>query len=821
MRGILGDLRHAFRIYLRTPIASGLAVVVLAIAMAFVGAFLSMYVDFVLRPHPGFEQSGRIVTLGQNDGTRLSGLPWALIERIDDEVPAIEGIIGTNARSQRVGDSPTPEVFEFVTRGFSSGLKPLIELGRGFEDTEHDPEAERVVLVSHRYWQEKLGSDPEVLDTRIEITLQGGTRIGPDGRPEQAEPETAEYRIVGIVAAGMPGFQSDRVSYWLPMERLAAQLYGDSNRVRTLTLQTFARVASGVSPAALAEQLNARYLGPTDEFRLQPGFRLDAISGVVRNMNQQRDMERQLNLFMVGSLLLALVAAANVSLFLLARAPGRRRELGIRMAVGAPLRRLGRQLASEAGLLVLLAALIGLAGSVWLAGFLRGMAFLRQAAFRDVTLFDWRVLGLVGGFLALVTLLVSLAPVLGLKRLGIAASSRQVAARASLAQRIAGASQITIAGTMGGAAVAFGWYLGGMIFGYPGYETRDLHVVSATPGVMARASSTSGGVSVASIMVEIARIKEAIEAEPGIDAVSVGNPIPGASTGSSRFGFTDPSDPTRQMQVQVGSIDEDFMEMLGLRLVSGREPRADESGVVLVNRAAARYVWNRDDVVGESLPIRLSGGQSSEVVGVMEDVPFAHPAADPVPMVFVAGNTNFFLSTNLLISSPQTTADLQQQLQRLATEGGLEMTINGARSLDEARSQIIAADRARGFLTIGTSALVVLLAALGFYGTQRYLVTAGRREYAIRASIGAGPKALGRLVILRGLTLGLPGLVLGALLAFITVAWLREGFVSREISPFAVTLAVVIGLALLLCAASLGPARQARRTQPAPLLREE
>jgi ABC-type lipoprotein release transport system permease subunit len=73
----------------------------------------------------------------------------------------------------------------------------------------------------------------------------------------------------------------------------------------------------------------------------------------------------------------------------------------------------------------------------------------------------------------------------------------------------------------------------------------------------------------------------------------------------------------------------------------------------------------------------------------------------------------------------------------------------------------------------------------------------------------------------RGLVLGLPGLVLGALLAFITVAWLRDGFVSRDVSPLAVTFVVVVGLVLLLAAASFGPARQAMRTQPAPLLREE
>ena len=188
MRGILTDLRHAFRIYVRTPIASGLAVVVLAIAMAFVGSFLSMYVDFVLEPHPGFEQSGRIVTLGQTNGTLLTGLPLALTEQVDDDVPAVEAIVAASARQMPVGDPPTPEMFEFVTRGFSSGLRPKLELGRGFEDSEHEPDAERVVLVSHRYWQEKLGGDPLVLDTTLEITLRGGTVFGPNG-PQQAEPD--------------------------------------------------------------------------------------------------------------------------------------------------------------------------------------------------------------------------------------------------------------------------------------------------------------------------------------------------------------------------------------------------------------------------------------------------------------------------------------------------------------------------------------------------------------------------------------------------------------------------------------------------------
>jgi ABC-type antimicrobial peptide transport system permease subunit len=174
-----------------------------------------------------------------------------------------------------------------------------------------------------------------------------------------------------------------------------------------------------------------------------------------------------------------------------------------------------------------------------------------------------------------------------------------------------------------------------------------------------------------------------------------------------------------------------------------------------------------------------------------------------------------------IIESRLPQAELQRQLQAKIDSGELELGQLTLRPLGDIRDQLLAPDLARSLLTIGTASLVVLLAAFGFYGTQRYLVTAGRREYAIRASLGAGPTALGRLVFRRGLMLSLPGLATGALLAFIVVAWLRDGFISDDVGPGMVVLGVVVGLSCLLVIASLGPARQARRTQPAPLLRED
>jgi len=836
MRGILADLRHAFRIYVRTPVASGLAVVVLAVAMAFVTAFLSMYVDVGLRGHPGFERAGQLVTIGQTDGRQLGGLPAEIIARLAEEIRSLDAVAGmTRSSIPSTQEDVPPILLELVTAEFFPGLKPRLHAGRGLEPTDHDPEAAKVAVVSYRYWRDVLGGG-DVLGTVIEVELQPMIRFSASvsaqaPQTEESEEEDYEFQVVGIMAPEMTGSVDRQTGVWLPYERLTDMLFpvGEapaallSSLRNSMTMQSIGRRADGASTDSVVDEIRSWHEN-SQVLSTQPGYRLDAVTGVVANLNAHRNTLRQLQLFLGASVLIALVAAANVSLYLLARAPGRRRELGIRMAVGAPLGRLARQLASEAGLLVVVAAGIGLLLSLWLASFLRGLAFLREASWRDVSLLDWRVLALIGGFLLVLTMLVSLAPILGLKRLGIAASSRQVAARASLAQRFAGALQISIAGTLGGAAIAFAWYLGTMTLSDPGYAVRDR--VVAQFNINFSNAFRSGNLDanreqqiMDAATVEMARRREAVATIPGVTAVSFGTPIPGLNSRAT-MRVPDPADPSAQIQIRTGSIDTRYVEVLGLRLLHGRAPNEGETGGVLVNQAFARRFFGRDDVVGEPVSIAQRPGlPAPEIVGVLRDLSFDHPAADVEPMMFrLATNSS---SGVAIIATALPPAVLQQELERMSGTGDIEIIVSNVRPLRQLRDTLIAPDRARSWLTIGAATLVVLLAALGFYGTQRYLVTAGRREYAIRASIGAGPKALGRLVLQRGLILGIPGLVIGALLAFITVAWLRDDFVSREISPFTVTLAVVVGLVVLLAAASLGPARQARRTQPAPLLREE
>jgi ABC-type antimicrobial peptide transport system permease subunit len=751
-------------------------------------------------------------------------VPFLLVERIAAELNSVEAVAASQASSALLGVERVEAGMEMVSRDFFGGLRPRLALGRGFEAEEHRPDAEPVAVISWRLWQSRFGGDSDALNTVIEVTrdprmeytearpmeFQGrsGLMVVP-GAPAQ---ETTGFRIVGVMGDTLNGLAQSETAIWVPLER-AYSLYVSSDSLLPFAgPRTYVRKRPGVHTLAVLGEIETRYGG--EPVLSNSLYTLDAVDGIVRDINVYRDANSQLRMFLSGSILLALAAAANVSLFLFARAPGRRRELAIRMAVGAPTRRLARQLATEAGLLVAGSALLGLLFSAWLGAFLRGLALLRDAEWRHVTLLDWRVLCLAGAFLLVLTLIVSVAPIVGLKRFGIAESSRQLASRASPVQRLAGAAQIAVAGALGAAAIAFAWHLGSLLFGDPGYELRDRFLARFQLQERVSDSGAAG-------LLAVTRLRESIEAIPGVAAVAFGSAVPGEEQ-DFRARVPDPGDPANEIDYAWAMIDSRFIDTLDLNLLHGRAPEDSEDDVVLVNQTLARMWWGREDVVGEPLPFAaMYTSQGSRVVGVLEDLSFEHPSAAVSPMVFT---TSTYLSRSYgaaVIETTLTAAALQQALNGLAASGEIELEVSEVRPLALLRGNLLAPDRARGFLIIATAVLVVLVTAFGFYGTQRYLVAAGRREYAIRASLGAGPRALGRLVISRGLVLGLPGLAIGGLLAFIAVAWLRGDFVTRAVSPGWVTIWVMVGLVLLLIAASMGPAREARRTQPAPLLRED
>ncbi len=175
----------------------------------------------------------------------------------------------------------------------------------------------------------------------------------------------------------------------------------------------------------------------------------------------------------------------------------------------------------------------------------------------------------------------------------------------------------------------------------------------------------------------------------------------------------------------------------------------------------------------------------------------------------------------LLVESRLSAAEIQGLLQDEIDAGVLDFEMSAVRRVDDYWNDLLAPDRARATVTVTSAVLVLVLAAFGYFGMQRFLVASGRREYAILSAMGAGPRAIGHLVLARSIRQGLPGVVLGCLLAVIAVAWMQDGFIAPEVSPVSVAAMVAVGVIALLLAATIGPAHQAQATDPAPLLKEE
>ncbi|HEU4619978.1 MAG TPA: ABC transporter permease, partial [Gammaproteobacteria bacterium] len=478
MKGLIADLRHAVRQNAATPLSSGLSIALLAVAMAVLTTFLSFWSAMSLTGRAGFARSRELVTVGQNDGRSLGRLSLLLIERMNDEVDSLEAIAGTQSFAQAVvGEQDQRVETELVTADYFSTLRPAIQIGRSFEPRDHVAGAEPVVILSYGYWRSRYNGADTALGRTVRVRAPGSVVAGLDS-PDI----TQTYRIVGVMSPDVSGTFEDATEMWMPYEQAAAAFHAadTSKRYReSPSLRAVGRLAPGSTAESAAAEIRSRYAKAGMELGLIPDRPLDVVEGLFSEIEARRDFVRQVRLFLASSALLALVAACNVSLFLLSRAPRRNRELGIRMALGATVLRLCRQLATESGFLVATAALLGVIASLWLTDAMRRLPFLNGPLSAPIRTLDWRVLAIVAGVSLALTLLVSLAPVARLRTLPIASTARTFAGAPGWAQRVAVTTQLAAAGVLASASLALVWHLVELSAADRGFGARNVFV--ATP----------------------------------------------------------------------------------------------------------------------------------------------------------------------------------------------------------------------------------------------------------------------------------------------------------------------------------------------------
>ncbi len=689
------------------------------------------------------------------------------------------------------------------------GIEPA--LGRFLTPAEDRAEGgSPVVVMSHRLWSRRFGLDPSVVGRAI--SLNGIT-----------------YDVIGVAPEGFQGvnalFSPD---LWAPMamyrQVLPAQFHPWFEDRRALFLNVGGRLKPGIeTPEAqaqmktLASALEREYpepnkgrtivLRPLTEATIFPGIRDALVKGGALLMT------------IVG--LVLLIACFNVANLLLAKASGRRKEIAVRLALGAGRGKLVRQLLSESLLLGLLGGAVGLVVAFWGKDFIWSMRppFLAQNMV-DLEI-DTRVLLFTLGVSILTSLVFGLVPAIQSSRGGVVEALKDEARTAGrsrgsiLFRNSLVVAQVALSLV---SLVAGGLFLRSLESAHridPGFETEKLVVLTVNPG--------QAGYDQPRAEELYDRVLLELEGSPDIAAASwATNPPLFGGFQRSVFLEGQPDDEAGVL-VATNGVDARYFETVGTPLRSGRDftraDRADSVRVAIVNERMAENFWPGGDALGKRF--RFYGDDFfHEVVGIAATSKYVTLGENPTPMVFYPRRQTF---TDTMVLHVRTSGDPSQALavsRQALREIDPRVPATNTWTIAEVISQSLWAPKLAAVLLATLGGLALVLASVGLYGVIAYSVSQRVQEIGLRMALGAAQSDVVGMVLKQAMILVGLGTALGLVLSLAVsnvVATILFGSARDPLTFIAVPLALT-GVALV---ASLVPALRASRVDPLAALRHQ
>jgi putative ABC transport system permease protein len=824
METLLADLRHSFRVLVKSPGFTTVAVLALALGIGANAAIFSV-IDRVLLaplPYPDSEKIMRVQRKFPNGNGSSVSVPkfmaWRNSRSFDSMAAYDFGSVSLNLGD---GDRPNPVNGTHVTVDFFRvfGVQPV--LGRTFSAQEDMPNAGKFTVLTFSLWKNRLGADRDIIGRTI--TLSG-----------------ERYEVLGILPEN---YQTDPpTDLYLPLQldpnsTNQGHMYYASGRLRPGASIDSAKAELAV----IADQFRAAHPDTMDKTETATAVPLRvAIGGEVRFAL----------LILAGAVgFVLLIACANVASLLLARAAGRQREIAIRTAIGASRARIVRQLLTESMLLSLAGGLAGLV----LGGIgVRALLALSpgniprinnpEHALGALALLDWRILAFLFGISLFSGVLFGLFPALRISHFDVNATLKESSGRSGTGlrhQQMRGLlviSEITLAVVLlAGAAL--------MIRTFAGLRSARSGIDPAN--VLTLKTAFSGGRygTTAQVASMVQQATDRIQALPGVQvaasAVSVPMDQVGIDLPFSIAGRTPSGGDKWEGDEFWRFVSPGYFEALRIPLLRGRYFVRTDTGksdkVVIVNEAFARKFWPNQDPIGQRMLIGHGLGAEFEeperqVIGVVGSVTENGLAKGLVPIMYVPesqvtdgimrlGSTLLPLSWVIRTSgeplsiAPAVAHELESLDPQLAPSRVLTM------------QQVIAESNTRQnfntlLLTV-FAGIALLLAAVGIYGLMAYSVEQRTQEIGIRMALGANQGKIMRLIMGQGLRLAMIGTIAGLAAAYGLTRLLANflfGVKAGDPLTFAAVAAILIVVTLL---AALVPTRRAMRVDPMVALRQE
>ena len=817
MEQLLTDLRLAARLLAKSPGFTAVAVLSLALGVGANTTIFSLLNALLLQPLPGREPA-RLATVYTSDSSGpiygASSYPDYLDFRSGSR--AFEGLAayGIKPLLFTAGGESQRILAQLVTGNFFDLLGLQASYGRTLLAGEDVEGQHPVVVLSDALWRSRFGADPAVV----------GRTIALNGKP---------FTVVGIGPAGFTGLMRGvGVDVFVPLAMQGAltgdslESRGDRGLLLIGRLRRGARIEEARAElAVVARQLHASHRDMWTNVRGEPRV----VSVLPEDASRVLPMiRRPLSAFLavlfaaVG--LVLLIACSNVASLLLARASSRRRELAVRMALGAGRARLVRQLLTESLLLSVTAGVLGVALAALALELI--LAFQPPLPFslalgleldRRVLLFALGLSLATGvGFGLLPALRASgTAPIDALKARGEAVRGRGMRLRDALVVAQVAGSLVLLVGA--------GLFLRSLSRAQaidPGFDPERAVVFSvdlAAQGYDAHRGAAFYGA-----------LQERLAATPGVKAVSFATYLPltlgGERRGMSAVGYT-PA-PGEDSEVSSSFVGANYFETMRSTLVRGRGfTLADAPGtrpVVVVNEAFVRRYWPGRSGLGERVALPWEGGDVTlEVIGVARDGKYVSLGEEPTPYVFLPQRQLYRSQMAVVVRTQGDPTALVPALRRQVSALDPTLPVYEVKTLVAHLGTALFPARAAATLLGLTGVLALFLAAIGLYGVLSYLVTLRTREIGVRMALGARRQDVLQLVVGRGLRLAGIGLAVGLALSLgITrfLSFLLYGTSPLDPVTFASVVALLLGVAL---AAAWTPAWRASRVEPSVALREE
>jgi len=795
------DLRYASRGLQRSPGFTATVIVMLALGIGANTAIFSLVDRLLLRDLP-YPDSKQVVMLNETfpqvPRDNVSPGNWLDWQRMSRSFEALAAWRPSSATLSLDGD---PELLsgQTVSAEFFPALKVRPLLGRLLAAEDDQPNAARVVVLSHRVWQRRFGGDPKIIGKKIDL---------------DAEP----FEVIGVAAPDF-FFMTPESEYWV------AYRLDRTVDFRATTGRIIPGVVGRIKPGVSLDEAQAEMR--TIAAQLEQAYAFNRF-GSVRVSPLREVMTSQVRvslLVLFGAVtVLLMIACSNVASMMLARWSSRQHEIAVRASLGAAKGAIIRQLLVESLLLAAIGGAAAFLVALWTVSALLELTPRDLLGMREVSFDRWIFLYTFGVSM-LIGLTFGLAPAL-------------TSVRGSLATYLHGANRSTThsAGVRRWLVVA---------------QVTMTVILLCTAGLLVRSFTTLNfvrtGVDAERVLtmqfsmpparydrnqqIEFVRsVIERVEKLPGVQSAGATRSLPviGPSAGTGvHFRGTPDRPPNERPMARIRIATPDYFKTVGVPLVRGREfdwddQRLNAEPVFIVNEAFEKaYLPGGQDVLATSMRVFMNREPAfGRIIGVAADVREGSLRNEAVPTVYynqrqlTYSGMTLFVRTNNPNSIARNAVNVIHDL-----DSGIAVT--QVRPLSQAFTQSIARERLIAVVSAAFAATALLLASFGLYGLLSFIVAERTREIGIRMALGARATSISAIVLGHGLSLVAAGVVAGLIGAFLvarSIEALLFGIPSHDPATFGVVVLLLIAVSAI---AAYVPARRATKVQPVVALRQD